>query len=366
MTNIGTIPGEGFIQVVIQNPAHSRGTVIGKIDELFLERMKRGDIFVLGGEKYQYLFARGMKAYVSAGVTKNPTIPSWYSEMLPLHFSVGLEIGKFRKYIKERLKNREECLKFIIKYIYCKEKIAIEIYNYFKEQESFSEIPDEKTIVIERFKQDKDYLVFHSGYGRRVNDALARAFGFAAARLRYRDIELGVDDRGFFISGEEIDDAQLIAFVNKHGIKTILKEAVERTELLGRRFRHCAARSLMILRNYKGREKSVGKQQMHSGFLLTAVKKLNNEFPILREARREVFEEVMDVAHAQEVLDWINMGKVKIVKKRLPFASPFALKLMIEGRSDLIKMEDRANFLKRMHELHLRAIKVKEKNKTNN
>jgi Lhr-like helicase len=47
----------------------------------------------------------------------------------------------------------------------------------------------------------------------------------------------------------------------------------------------------MILRNYKGREKSVGKQQMHSGFLLIAVKKISNEFPILREARREVFEE---------------------------------------------------------------------------
>ena len=28
----------------------------------------------------------------------------------------------------------------------------------------------------------------------------------------------------------------------------------------------------MILRNYKGRHKSVGKQQVHSGFLLSEVK----------------------------------------------------------------------------------------------
>ena len=65
MTNIGTIPEEGFISVVIQSPADKRGEIAGKIDESFLERMKRGDIFVLGGVKYQYLYSRGMKTYVS-------------------------------------------------------------------------------------------------------------------------------------------------------------------------------------------------------------------------------------------------------------------------------------------------------------
>ena len=44
--------------------------------------------------------------------------------------------------------------------------------------------------MIEKFKEEKEYLVFHSLYGRRVNDALARAYAFAAARLRYRDVEI--------------------------------------------------------------------------------------------------------------------------------------------------------------------------------
>ena len=120
---------------------------------------------------------------------------------------------------------------------------------------------------------------------------------------------------------------------------------------------YCAARSLMILRNYKGREKSVGKQQVHSGFLLNAVKKISNEFPILREARREVFEDLMDIKNAEEVLKWIESGKVKIKRISSPLVSPFGVNLIMEGRSDLIKMEERAEFLKRMHQLHLKAVK---------
>ena len=117
----------------------------------------------------------------------------------------------------------------------------------------------------------------------------------------------------------------------------------------------------MILRSYKGREKSVGKQQMHSGFLYVAVKKLSNEFPILREARREVMEDLMDIDNAEKVLNLIRTGKLKIAKKRTPLVSPFGLNLLMQGRSDLVKMEDRAAFLKRMHELHLKVIGEKNK-----
>ena len=153
-----------------------------------------------------------------------------------------------------------------------------------------------------------------------------------------------------------MNEDKIVRAINSKNLREVLKEAIEKTEVLGRRFRHCAARSLMILRKYNGREKSVGKQQVHSGFLLFAVKKISNEFPILREARREVLEDLMDIKNAERVLKAIEDGEIKIKNKRIPFASPFGLNLSLQGRSDLIKMEDRASFLKRMHELHLKAI----------
>ncbi len=359
MTNIGTIPAEGFISVMV-GAGEGRGETIGKIDEGFLERMKRGDIFVLGGKKYQFLFSRGMKAFVRANVSRNPTIPSWFSEMLPLSFDVALEIQRFRRLVKERLGEKKSCIQFIRGHIYCNERIAQEIYSYCKEQEDFAEIPDDKTMVVEKFKENKEYLVFHSLFGRRVNDSLSRAYAYAAARLKHRDIEIGITDNGFFIAGESLDEEAILKFVTSKNLEMILKEAIERTDILKRRFRHCAGRSLMILRQYKGREKSVGRQQVHSEFLFRAVKQLSNEFPILREARREVFEDLMDVARAREVLKWIESGKLKVKHIRTPIVSPFGVSLVMQGRSDLIKMEDKASFLKRMHELHLKAIEGKK------
>ncbi len=360
MTNLGTIAEESFINVVIQNPMERRGQIIGKIDESFLERMKRGDIFVLGGQKYQFLYTRGMKAYVMSDVSKNPTIPSWFSEMLPLNFEVALDIGKFRRLIKERIKNKKECIDFIKEYIYCKNEIAEEIYNYFKEQNDFAVIPDDKVIAVEKFKEEKEYLVFHTLYGRRVNDALSRAYAYAAARLRYRDVEIGIGDNGFFIAGEDLNADKIIEWVKSKDLKAILNEAIEKTDVLKRRFRHCASRSLMILRSYKGRGKSVGKQQVHSEFLYRAVKKISNEFPILREARREVLENLMDIGNAESVLKWIERGDVKIKVIDVPIVSPFGLNLLMSGRSDLIKMEDKVKFLKRMHELHMKVIEGKK------
>ena len=364
LTNIGTIPSESHIDVVIQTPISKRGQSAGKIDEGFLERMKRGDVFALGGEKYQFLYTRGMKAYVKADVSKKVTIPSWFSEMLPLSYDAARSIGKFRGLVKEKLKDEDKCLKFIQEYIYCSKEVAQEVYDYFLEQEKFSMVPDEKTILVEQFKEEKEVFVFHTLFGRRVNDVLSRAYAYAAGRLRMRDIEVGISDNGFYLAGKEVDVNKIIKLVNEKTIVKIIDEAIERTDILRRRFRQCAARSLMILRMYKGREKSAGRQQVHSELLLSAIRKLTKDFPILREAKREVLEDFMDLPRAKEVLRKIENGELKVVVKRVPLASPFALSLVLQGRTDVLKMEDRVKFLKRMHELHLKVIEYGEKNAT--
>ena len=357
MTNIGTIPDESFITVKLASDEP-----IGAIAEGFLERMKKGDVFVLGGKKYVYRYTRGMNLYVNSAEHLSPTIPSWFSEMLPLSFDSGLEVGEFRKLMHQKFKaekSREDIISFIMKHLYLREKTADSIYNYFEEQHRFLEIPRKDLILVEKYKSKKNYLIFHTAYGRRVNDALSRAFGFLMGSLGGRDIELGINDNGFYVAGERLQIKSPLGYLNEKNIEEVLKEAIEKTDVLARRFRHCASRSLMILRNYKGRSKTVGKQQMKSHFLFHAVKKITNEFPILREARREVLEDLMDIENAKQVLSWIAEGKieVKIVETEIP--SPFATNLILQGYSDLIRIEDRQEFLKRMHDEHIRIIAKK-------
>lgn len=355
MTNIGTIPEESFIEVKLA----PEGQKIGSIDEGFLERMKKGDVFVLGGQKYIYLYTRGMKLYVNSGVGRNPTIPSWFSEMLPISFDSAVEINRFRQLVKERLesgKSTSEIKEFIKKHLYVNENTAKAIYDYLYAQYRFSELPDAKLLLCERYKAEKNYLVVQSMYGRRVNDALSRAIGYVMGRYGNRDVEMGINDNGFYFAGESLDIERALEELTSENLQMILEEAVNRTDILLRRFRHCAGRSLMILRTYKGRSKSVGKQQMKSHFLLAAVKKISREFPILKEAKREVLEDLMDIENAKKVLGWLKEGKVKLKVRDTKLASPFALNLILQGHSDLIKVEDKQEFLRRMHKIHMEEI----------
>ena len=274
MTNIGTIPDESFVKVKLS----LGGEQIGMIDEGFLGRMRKGDVFVLGGKRYLYRYTRGMNLYVSSEVRRNPTIPSWFSEMLPLSFDSANEIGNFRKLMDKKLnssQSKKKILEFIQSHLYVPLSTAKTIYDYFLEQHSFLEIPHKDSIIIEKFTDDdKKYLLFHTLYGRRVNDALSRAIGYMVAELGGRDIQLGINDNGFFLSGERMMIKRVLENLTSQDLEKTLKEAIDKTDVLARRFRHCAGRSLMILRSYKGQRKTVGVQQMKSHFLLAAVKKI--------------------------------------------------------------------------------------------
>jgi Lhr-like helicase len=60
--------------------------------------------------------------------------------------------------VKERLGDEEKCIKFIMEYLYCKKNIAEVVYNYVRDQDKFSIVPDENTLVVEKFRDEKEYL----------------------------------------------------------------------------------------------------------------------------------------------------------------------------------------------------------------
>ena len=350
MTNLGTIPDESFIVVKIKDH------IIGHIDENFLEKLKPGDVFVLGGSTYEFKFSRGMVAQVISAEGKRPTIPSWFSEMLPLSFDLAVDIQKFRFLIEDKFKigkSKKEILNFINEYLYLDHNASEAIFNYFFEQYNYLEIPNHKKIMVEHFidEDGKYYIIFHSLFGRRVNDVLSRALAFAIGRNQHRDVEVGINDNGFYVSCEKrINAMQAFKLIKSHQLRDVLKLALDKSEVLKRRFRHCAARAFMILRTYKGQTKRVGRQQVSSMLLLSAVRRINDDFCILKEARREVLEDLMDINNATEIIKLIEDQKINIVEFNTRIPSPFAFNLVLESYSDILKMEDRQEFLKRMHE----------------
>lgn len=354
MTNIGTIPDESSYKVLLRGDE----SYVGSLDEEFLDRLTKGDIFTLGGSTYQFQYARGMKVYVDATPEKSPTVPSWYSEMLPLSYDLACDIGAFCSRVTDQLEmgfGEEEIVEWMYGGYYLDQNTARSLTRYIEEQYRYQgTVPSDDQVLIEQVMDDEGKLnvVFHTIYGRRVNDALCRIFARLLSKRIGSNVGMVVDDHGFVLKcpRRPIDFKDMIEDATDLDLRETLKRAVRKTELMKRRFRHVAGRALMIIRNYKGNHKSVGKQQMKSHFLLSACEDIDPEFPLIKETYREIMEDAMDIEHAQEVIDGIDAGDIaiEIVDNEVP--SPFAHNLVLQGQSDVIMLEDKQERLEQLHE----------------
>lgn len=349
MTNVGTIPDESYILV----KAGDRR--IGHIEEGFLEMLRKHDTFVLGGETYKFRFSRGMTIQVESASEERATVPSWFSEMLPLSFELALEIQAFRSDLHDLFVaycSEGEIKEFIRARLQLDGRGIDSLYRYFAEQYRFSRLPHRRKLLVEFYHEGlKTIMIFHALFGRRVNDALSRALAYLIARREDKDIEIAVTDHGFYLAYEgSVRVMEAFDLLKERDLREILRDALRDTEILRRRFRHCATRALMILRSYKGQRKSVGRQQMKASILQNAVERMDEYFPILTEAYREVMEDAMDLENAQKILDEIRTGQIELEGFVSPSPSPFALHIVMHARSDIIKVEDRQQFLQRMYE----------------
>jgi ATP-dependent Lhr-like helicase len=360
--NLGAIPDEVKIDVY-QLPGKR---YVGGIEEGFLERLKPRDIFVLGGKLYRFRYARGMRCFVEAAPKEAlPTIPAWFSEMLPLSFDLAGEIRRFRGEVRKKLtrgKREGELVPWILKQYPVDENSARSIYSYFYEQHMYSRIPGENEILVEETRdlEGRRFMVFHSLFGRRTNDALSRGFAAVIVKQIRHSVGVIISDNGFALRLPEdikVDVDIALKKLWEMDLGELLRRSIRRTELMKRRFRHCAARSFLVLRNYKGYKISVSRQQMNSQTLLNVCEEVDRDFPVIAETYREILEDIMDIKRASLVLKRIREGRIKIVKAPTEVPSPFAHNLIILGEADVILMEDRKRRLLELYNAVMQRIK---------
>ncbi len=356
--NIGTIP-ENMHMVV-----YSGRSRIGLLEEEFVEHLDVGDIFVLSGRTYRYLGSKGDKVYVEPADGKRPTVPSWISEMLPLSFDLGEAISKYRYILYKMAVNGMEghAREFIVRYMRADKYSAENMVKYIDLQAKFLKrigvdvFHSPNNIIVERYVNEEDgllYIIFHGVFGRRVNSVLARAYAYTAREVLDTSIKVLIDDHAFGIAypyrlseeGREIWD--IIKGVSSDNVRDIVSKAVLNSQYVRRIFRHVANRGLMILRYYKGRKTRLTRQQLNSEAIFDFIKGMEN-FPLLREAVREVIEDKMDVINAEKVLKDIEIGVRRfIIADQYDMPSPFAHGLILRAMEDVVLMEDRVKILQR-------------------
>jgi ATP-dependent Lhr-like helicase len=213
-------------------------------------------------------------------------------------------------------------------------------------------IPDVERLAIEEYidPSGNQRVVFHFPFGRRVNDALSRGYAYRLSNMIGSNVSVTMSDDNFMIgTPRKIDINQIPGLLTSRELDSILRKAIKDSEIFKLRFRHTAARSFMILRNYLGRPISVNRQQVRSSYLLDMLGSMEN-VPVIEETYREVLEDDMDIKSATEVLEMIENGKMCVdIFQFSGTPSPFAHSIILSGFSDIVLMEDRSELLKELH-----------------
>jgi ATP-dependent Lhr-like helicase len=348
--NSGTIPDEFSCDVLTRD-----GVFAGTLDEKYLERMNKGDVFVLGGQRYRFAYRRGGKLYVDR-TTDRPTIPSWFSEKLPLSFDLGLHVLRFKERMLGAMETMgsEEIVDRLLADYPVDENSARSICAIFEQQVLYLgdlAVPTPDRIVVEeqidRESRRRLYF-FMTNYGLRFNDGFSRIVAYMVARDVTTNVSVGINDTGFLVSiplEKRADPARILRAIRADECDAILKEAVGETQLLKRVFRINAARSFMILKNYMGRKRSARRQQVSADMLIKFAKQLP-DFAVMRETYREVIEDRFEAENIRRIADGIGSGEIDVVLTRTASPSPLAFGIATLGVSDAVYAQDRLTMLR--------------------
>ncbi|WP_348609912.1 ATP-dependent helicase [Halobaculum rarum] len=353
MTNIGTIPDSFTIDVFVRGGDEW----VGQLDEGYLDTLESGDVFQLGGSTYQYSYRRGSKVYVDPS-SQRPTVPSWFSERLPLSYDLGREILAFQDELMDQFAaggpaNARRWLRRLP----LDENAVRAITRMFDEQRRYLgpdgvSTPDRLVVeqVLDRAEYRRHYHV-HSAYGREFNDGLSRLVAYRCTQRANANVQVAVADNGFTVAmplNRKVDIADVIASIDPDAVYSEFRAALEGTDLLKRYFRINATRSLMILKRYKGYEKSAAQQQVSAEMLVSFAADLDS-FAVLEETYREIVEDKLNVAGIREVLGAVRAGDIKVVRHEVDAPSPRAFGLATLSASDTVLAEDEDAALEEFH-----------------
>ena len=364
MTNIGTIPDSFSCDVYTR----SGEEWVGQLDEAYLDTLEAGDVFVLGGTNYEYRYRRGSKVYVDP-TSARPTVPSWFSERLPLSYDLGREVLRFQGELLDRMASAgPPGVRRWLREFPLDENTVRAVARTFDTQLQYAgaeSVSTDRRLAIEveldREAYRRNYYV-HSNYGRRFNDGLSRLLAYRCAQRATANVTVAVADGGFTLSmplNRKVDIESILRAIDPEEVRADLRASLSGTDLRKRYFRINATRSLMILKRYKGHEKSASQQQVSSEMLLGFAEE-KDDFAVMEETYREILEDKLDVDAVEAFLAGVGSGDIDVSVTRVDSPSPRAFGLATLMASDVVLAEDESAVLREFHDRVLAEIESED------
>ena len=326
VTSGGTIPDRGMFGVFLYTGSGegSGGAPrrVGELDEEMVYESRVGDVFTLGATSWRIEDITRDQVLVTPAPGHTGRLPFWNGDGAGRPYELGKALGEYRREVFSSPESIADA----------DDNARSNIVAYLQEQnEATGVIPDEKTLVLERFRDELgDWrVVLHTPFGRPVNSAWALAVGARVGERTGMDPQAVAGDDGIVLrlpEAESEPDGAIFAF-DADEIADIVAEQVGNSALFASRFRECAARALLLPRRNPGKRAPLWQQRQRAEQLLDVARKYPS-FPIILETVRECVQDVYDVPALTEVMRELGHRRIRIAEVTTEQPSPFASSLL--------------------------------------
>src|SRR6185503_115825 len=147
VTSGGTIPDRGQFGVFTTD-----GSRVGELDEECVYESRTGEVMLLGATAWRIEQITRDQVIVTPAPGEHGKLPFWKAPGPGRPVELGRAIGRFTRELRST--RADQALEALQRDLGFDERAATNLVNYVDEQSDVSAVPDDRTIVIERFRDE--------------------------------------------------------------------------------------------------------------------------------------------------------------------------------------------------------------------
>lgn len=335
-SNIGTIVSDASMQVQFVS-----GGRLGSVEESFIARLRKGDVFLFAGRLLELVRTQQMTAYVRVAPRGSAALPRWNGGRMPLSNTLA-------DAMLEMLEQAERGVYASPEMQCARPLLAV--------QHAWSALPTPGRLVAETLKTREGWhLYLYPLAGRLVHMGLAGLLAWRASQQVANTFSIAVNDYGLeLLSAKPVDWAALLPRILGQGTPTTLGSGLEEevlaslnaTEMARRRFREIARIAGLIFQSHPGEQRSSRQLQASSSLYYDVFAQYDPGNLLLAQARAELLANELDMERLARTLQGMQAQALSIHAIERP--TPFALPLMVERFRERLSTETLADRLARM------------------
>jgi ATP-dependent Lhr-like helicase len=360
IVNGGTIPDRGLYGVFLAGAAKGQARV-GELDEEMVFESRQGDTFVLGASTWRIEEITFDKVIVSAAPGEPGKMPFWRGDQTARPLEFGRRIGGLVREL--RTLPRAAATDVLLTRHGLTELAAKNLLSFLAEQAEKAQVPDERTIVIERGRDELgDWrLCVLSPLGGQILAPWSMA---VQARIKE---ELGLDvetmwaNDGFVVRWPESDEPPDVSLLlpSPQDVERLVVSQLAATPLFAARFREIASRALLLPRKRPGQRTPLWQLRKKAQDLLGAASQYPS-FPMILEAYRECLRDVFDMPALHDTLTEVQRRSLTVHVVDPPAPSPFAASLLFGYVANFLYEGDAPLAERRAQALTIDTLQLKE------